>query len=216
MVVCVAPLKIAYMAVPKAACTSIKAALASIDPDVEVDAEKAAEDRMYFHTLYPTQRFRPHRWREFEDCWRFTVVRDPLKRLFSVYTDLVTGRNLLHSSRKLRNQSVLPLVPDPDFFFQHLDRYIAQASAVKHHTLPFRLFIGPPPFLYDRIFRIEDLPELAAKLSEIAGRDVVIPRANRSKTSLSIKDLSPQTVPFIREFLADDYAKLSEFYDNPF
>ena len=215
MVIAIAAHKIAYMAVPKAACTSVKAALMTIDPDKEPPQKLDAAAILAIHRAYPTMRFRPHRWREYEGWWRFTVVRDPLKRLMSVYTDRVVGRSELHNSPKMRAQSALPKDPEPDFFFQNLPRYIALASSIKHHTLPFRLFIGPPPFLYDRIYRVEELPELAEALSQHSGQPVTIPRLNRSSGPLSPETLAPRTLGAIRDFLADDYEKLADFYENP-
>ena len=49
MVVAVNHLKIAYMAVPKAACTSVKAALSTIDPEVSVDQTELEKDSQLIH-----------------------------------------------------------------------------------------------------------------------------------------------------------------------
>ncbi|MCP5038680.1 MAG: sulfotransferase family protein [Rhodobacteraceae bacterium] len=216
MVVAVKKHQIAYMAVPKAACSSVKAALSTIDPSTSITLGDIEKDVDLIHEVYPTRRYRPHRWREYADWFQFTVVRDPLKRLLSVYTDRVVKRQELFNSPKLSKQFVLPQDPDPDFFFQHLDRYIASASSVKHHTLPFKLFLGPEASEFDRVFKIEELPELAEKLSDISGEKVSIPRFNRSKISLGLDDLKPETISFIRAYLEGDYALLSDLYDPPF
>lgn len=216
MVVAVPFHKIAYMAVPKAACSSVKATLATIDPDIDITFDMLSADVELAHAVYPTMRFRPHRWEEYEGWWRFTVLRDPLKRLLSVYTDRVVARKELHNSPKLRKQTVLSVDPDPDFFFQNLADYSRKSSVIKHHALPVKLFIGPKPLLYDRIFTINQLGDLETVLSERVGQTVKIPRFNSSGRKINIDDLQPQTREIIAETLAPDYDHLSDYFENPF
>lgn len=210
--------KIVYMPIPKAACTSVKAALASVDPDCPLTNEQIQQNSSIVHSFYQTSRFRPHRWEQFLDgsWWRFAVVRDPLKRLLSVYTDRVIGRQELRNSPRLRKRSDLLVDPDPDFFFENLMEYIRNSSVVKHHALPSNLFIGPKPIAFDRIYKTDELNVLADDLSERLGQSIAIPRFNTSQTSLSVSDLSPKAVSVIRERLEPEYEHLSEFFENPF
>lgn len=216
MVVAIPAHKIAYMPVPKAACSSVKAALAVVDPDVEVDFSAIAKDDDAAHSIYQTMRFRPHRWKMYEGWWRFTVVRDPLSRLLSVYSDRVDGRRELFNSPKIRKQSKLPPDPDADFFFQNIEEYKQLASVVKHHALPVRLFIGPKPLKYDRIFTVAQIPELEGELSRICKTDVVVPRFNASKKKLDFNTLNPRTQSFLADFLQEEYDHLNAFFENPF
>ena len=212
MVVAITEHRIAYMPVPKVACTSVKAAILMLDRDPSDPLPYDPANEKTIHQALPTRRFRPHRWREYEGWWRFCLVRDPLKRLLSVYTDRIQGRRELHNSPKMNRQSVLPIDPEPDFFFQHLDRYQKVSWAVKHHSIPFRLFIGPAPLLYDRVFKVNEIGELAQELSERTGQKVEIPRLNKSGTTLTADDLRPETLGFIREYLKDDYELLADYY----
>ena len=203
------------MAVPKAACTSVKAALARLDPEVTIPPEK---DITVFtwHGIYPTRRFRPHRWEEYEGWWRFTVVRDPAKRLMSVYTNRIAQMNELKNSRKLRDGRFdLPTDPDPDFFFQNLEAYKQASSMIKHHALGAWLFTGRKPLKYDRVYRIEDLADLAADLTERTGQKVEFPRKNKSAMALQLSDLKPGTIDSLRPFLNREYDHLSDYYENP-
>jgi len=216
MVVAIKVHRIAYMPVPKAACSSVKAALATIDPDVEIDLKALAKNNNVAHRIYPTTRFRPHRWQEYEGWWRFTVVRDPLTRLLSVYSDRVQGRQELFNSPKIRRQSEFPPDPDPDFFFQNIQSYIELASVIKHHAMPARLFIGRKPLKYDRVFTVGQIPELEGELRRISGLPVSVPRSNVSKVKLEFSSLSPETQSFLAKFLQDEYSHLSDYFKNPF
>ncbi|WP_417741184.1 sulfotransferase family 2 domain-containing protein [Salipiger sp.] len=216
MVIAVRAHRIAYMALPKAGCSTVKAALAQVDPDATLP-ENARPDVMTWHRLYPTMRFRPHRWQAYDGWWRFCVVRDPLRRLLSVYTNRVVGLRELHNCRNIRRGRVdLPMDPDPDFFFQNLRGYIDAASAIKHHALPAWLFLGPDLGRYDRIYRTCELAGFGEELAERTGAPVTIARENPSGMRLSLDDLAPATRTALRDHLDAEYGYLAEFYENPF
>lgn len=216
MVIHIDALNVAYMAVPKAACSSVKATLGALDPDNPIsDATAFSMDTI--HKQYQTRRFRIHRWQGYAHCFRFTVVRDPLKRLLGVYTNRVVELRELHTSRNFRRGHVeLPADPDPDFFFQNLPAYIKAASTIKHHALPTSCFTGEDFSQFSKVYRTSDLPDLAADLSEIAGHKVTIPHYNSSGTPLRIEDLAPKTQTAIAQRLEDEYAHLAAYFDNPF
>ncbi|MCR8547322.1 sulfotransferase family protein [Salipiger sp. P9] len=216
MVIAIDAHKIAYMALPKAGCSTVKAALAQVDPTAELPPE-AERDVMTWHALYPTKRFRPHRWEQYEAYWRFCVVRDPLKRLLSVYTNRVVAFRDLHNCRKiLRGRVDLPMDPDPDFFFQNLRAYLEASSAIKHHILPAWLFLGPDLRRYDRIYRTAELPQFGEDLARRTGQEVHIARENSSDERLDLATLAPATVGALRDYLAGEYDYLSAFFENPF
>ncbi|WP_425039350.1 sulfotransferase family 2 domain-containing protein [Primorskyibacter sp. S187A] len=216
MAIAVPAHKIAYMALPKAGCSTVKRMLALIDPDVDLPPRETWTADTW-HAIYPTARFRPHRWDGFQDYWRFAVVRDPVKRLLSVYTNRVVQLGDLHNSRRLRRPefSHLSRDPDPDFFFLHLDAYYEASSVIKHHVLPCELFIGPKPFRYDRVFKTEQIGELAEELGRRSGKSVDISRENSSEMRLDLDDLQPRTIDAIRPLLEREYAHLDAYYANP-
>ncbi|WP_415920500.1 sulfotransferase family 2 domain-containing protein [Tateyamaria sp. SN6-1] len=216
MVIHIDALNLAYMAVPKAACSSVKATLAALDPENPMQ-DPAAFSMDTIHKQYRTRRFRIHRWQDYESCFRFTVVRDPLKRLLGVYTNRVVELRELHTSRNFRRgHTDLTPDPDPDYFFQNLGAYIKAASTIKHHALPTVLFTGEDFGVYSKVYRTSDLGDLATDLSEMAGRDVVIPHGNSSAAPLHLDDLKPKTQKAIADRLAPEYAHLSQYFQSPF
>ena len=144
MPITVAAHKLAYSPVPKAGCSTVKRVLAHVDPDVDLPP-KAEWTVDTWHIIYPTLRYKPQRWRTVPDHFKFTVVRDPVKRLLSVYTNRVVQIGDLRHSKKLKKEefSHISREPSPDEFFANLDTYIQVASSIKHHVLPTEVFVGP-------------------------------------------------------------------------
>ena len=179
------------MPLTKAACTTVKQALARVGAGCDIAAARGAEPRFLAKT-HPTRRFRPHRWRGYEDYWRFCVARDPVKRLMSCYTDRVVERKDHYRSRNIeRGLSDPPPNPDPDFFFQNLKPYWETASTVEHRSIYARLFVGSSLDVYSRVYRTEDPLLLAEDLSVQTGTAVVFHRENTSWQKLTLED--PQT-----------------------
>lgn len=216
MVAAVEVHRIAYKAIPKAACTSIKATLAVLDPDHPAGPELIDTNPREAHAIYPTMRYNRKRWMAYRDWWRFTVVRDPLRRLLAVYSDRVVDKQELKNARRLkRSECNLTTDPDPDYFFQNIHAYMEMASSIRHHALWAHLFTGPNLRSYDRIYRTDELGQLADELSERTGETIIIPRLNRSRSMLNYDDLAPETKAVIREFLEPDYHHFADYFERP-
>ncbi|APX11453.1 hypothetical protein BWR18_06980 [Tateyamaria omphalii] len=204
------------MAVPKCASSSVKRALAELDPQIDTASLEVptSNENSKWHAVYPTQRFRPHRWEKVPDDWfGFTVVRDPLKRLIACYTDRVVTRRELHNSPRIRSGQVnLPADPDPDFFLQNLGAYRDASSVIKHHTMHIWLFTGPKLEKYQKVYKIEDLETLRGDLAEWTQTDVAFASENKSDISLDIDDLSDQTLASLGPWLREEYAFLKDHY----
>lgn len=216
MVIAIDAHRIAYMALPKAGCSTVKAALAQTDPLADIPPA-GARDVTTWHRLYPTRRFRPHRWERYDGWWRFCVVRDPLRRLLSAYVNRVVELRELHNCRKiLRGRVDLPRDPDPDFFFSHMADYMNASSSIRHHMLPSWLFLGPDLSRYDRVYRTSELGQFGRDLARRTGRRVEIAHVNGTRQHLALDDLKPATQAVLRDRLEPEYAFLSSMFDTPF
>jgi len=215
MVIAVPEYRLAYAAVPKAGCSSVKAMLAQVDPNVALPPLEKTTNRTW-HALYPTQRYRKWRWKQYRSDFFFTVIRDPVKRLMSVYTNRVVQKRELFKSRNIKSGHLgLPADPDPDFFFQNLREYMQAAAVIKHHALPTWMFTGRDLAFYDCVFRTDEMNELAHELSERTGSLVESMRANSSEQRLEFDDLASETRDALRPVLIEEYVHLRGYFDNP-
>lgn len=208
-------LELAYVPVPKAACSTVKAMLAAVDHTLNPD-QIALRDEGRFHTLYRTMRFDARRLDKALGLFRFTVIRDPAKRLISAYLNRVVERGELQHSPRVRRNSDLPENPDPDFFFQNLEAYQRGSSNVKHHTLPMWMFAGKEPDGYDAVYTTSQLRHLRSDLSHLVAWPLELPRVNSTETDLGLDDLSPDTLSALRDYLAEDYRVFRDYFANPF
>ena len=101
-------------------------------------------------------------------------------------------------------------------FFLNIRKYIELASVVQHHVRPVRLFVGPQPLQYDRVFRTDQMRELEEELTNVTGVEIRIPKLNESSQSLQLGDLRTETQAHLSEFLLNEYEHLKQFYENPF
>jgi len=216
--IAIEPFKIAYSAVPKAGSTSIKRALAGIDPAVTVPAGDPTDEHTW-HGLYPTKRFRPEDWPPLiaEDWFRFCAVRDPVKRILSCYSNRILQFRDLENCRRIKNGEFdLPTLPDPDFFFQNLRQYRKASASVRLHTQPSSLFLGPDFAVYSTVYTMSDLGRLETDIGAITGQTVILPRENSSVHKLDLADLQPKTVAGLDKFLEGEYTHLARYYASPF
>lgn len=204
-----------YSAVPKAGCSSVKAMLATVDPEVELPQDADHSNVMY-HRIYATQRFAKYKFLRHPARFKFTVIRDPIRRLMSVYTNRVRQKRDLVFCRKIRRGRVdLPTEPDPDFFFQHFDAYREASARIKHHALPTYLFTGRNLKAYDRVYRTEELGQLGQDLQERTGVGVSVARANKSREKLEFADLHRKARMAVRAYLDAEYHHLRDYFQNP-
>ncbi|MEO0464911.1 MAG: sulfotransferase family 2 domain-containing protein [Pseudomonadota bacterium] len=197
----------AYVPVPKVACSTVKEALFRATRSGEFDA--------IVHRDIPRVHFYYHIHQRYHlsetqlstlDMFRFTVIRDPVKRLISAYTNRVQDKRDLE--RQVTDLSVLsakclPLRPDIETFALNLTTYAAANASLKHH-LRSQAEILRDPDLYDRIYQIEELDLLASDFEAQTGRALNLRRANPSVAAKPT--LGPSAQRAVRQFYADDYA----------
>lgn len=210
MVVAVEDYEIAYVPVPKAACTSVKAMLVQMKHPGRRDVTQKEA-----HDVFPTRRFRAQRFDDHAGFFRFTVVRDPIRRLLSVYTDRVVKRDELKNSPRLRRVADLPTDPDPDFFFQNLEAYKSLSSVIKHHAMKQMVFTGENLRGYDRIYTTAQLPRLRADLAAMTGRVLDLPHANSSTRRIDYDDLAPATRAALRAHTEAEYRLFGGLFTPP-
>jgi hypothetical protein len=216
--------KLAYFPIPKVACTSLKHTVFEINngfyirsPDDDSLPKKKMVRKCPIHLLYKTTKYSLARHSELSDYKSFAVIRDPMQRILSGYSNRV----LYHRALKKRPivaalvKKNLPLDPDINQFVMNLEKYRKVSSEILSHTRPLRYFLGKDLSRFDKIFTIQQLPEVANYLSQAVGRNINIPRFQTGGDKQSLSMLDDEAFNKLRELCRPDYLIAQDYLTIP-
>ena len=212
MAVLVPALGLAYFPVPKNACSTIKEALFALNEGRPFEPFPLPDGRTGFiHDIpaYKSRVLSPQDLEATRGMRRIAVVRDPLRRLVSCYKNRVLHFRELAPDRAdlaaLARRGVPP-APDFDTFIERLEDYRAASPSIRHHSDPQTVFLGREPGLFAHVFRMEELPRLAALLGSLAGQEVVFGHLQRGGAEFPDPEIAPATRRRMLDYCAEDLA----------
>ncbi|TPN74915.1 sulfotransferase family protein [Mesorhizobium sp. CU2] len=205
-------LSLTYYPVPKSGTSSVKYALMALggkaaalsDPDNDVHDHLSTNWVDPFSPVYDGL------------GGKFTIVRDPLERLLSAYSSRIVDADVLtRSSAKTQKLKEFGLPTDPDFetFVSNVDKYSACSWEIEFHIASPRHFLGSSLFLFEHVFRFEEIDKVGAFLSSVSGKAIEMPRLQAARARLTPTDLSPVALAKAMRFCRYDYGFLVDYYD---
>jgi hypothetical protein len=213
---------VAYYGSPKVACTSIKVALYEVEHgEPWIDYQDAQGNWHHIHngSWYPQEPTRYFQVAEPEIYFKFAVVRDPVERFLSAYSNRVLHHGELSVPHLVKdgtqNLKVLPPNPDIATFIEFLCQYRAASVSINYHTELQSFFIGSDLSYYDQVYKLSELGRLAEDLSRICARKVTFERHQHSRRKFSIEDIPSVQKSKLIDFLSRDYDLLWSFYAPP-
>jgi len=197
--------KLAYLTIPKNACTSISNSIYELEFNHPFDS---SGDK-YIHQFY-----RPKGVQlsldGLDDYYKFAVIRDPIKRFLSAYRNRVIFRGDLESAIGLNKE--LPISPSLNVFVVHLPTYLAASQQLELHMMPQRVYLNGKLDAFDGIFPLENISELAAKLSLMTKCEVKFGRYQTGGPAVSLSDLSADSFERLLDYYDQDYELLQGYY----
>lgn len=199
--------KLSYIPVPKVACTSLKTMFFEIENGFPFRAFRASGRHYWIHELYRSVPFETLRHEAMADHTRIALVRDPVNRLLSCYSNRVKHHKELSKAKagKALARAGLPADPDLDTFIARLDAYCAAVESIRHHAAPMVLYLGRDPSWYTKLYRIEDTKRLVADVQEITGRRVNLQKLQTGGPKFAADSLSPASLAHLARFYAEDF-----------
>lgn len=211
-----------YFPVPKIACTSIKhAILAHNDPDLAARIPAPVPIRVgwrrmarHVHEIYPSRTFQLRYRMQYAAGRWFTIVRDPLKRFLSSYSNRILHHDdLKHADPAALDVAGLRRQPDLDEFVGRLDDYNRFSKRLHHHVRPLCDYLGARPGRYDRIFSMRQIGEIEGYCAE-AGAPLALPHMQTGGPKLALSDLSSKSAAVLKRYYAEDYRIWGEHLDG--
>lgn len=208
--------KIIYFNVPKVASTTLKAAWYEIvnnRPPPPLDAANDLHWEVFSPPVRDIDAFLNRR-----GYWSFAVVRDPIDRLLSAYTNRVEFYRVPETAKLGRLRAALlgvPVRPDIDTFFRKLERYRLQSGDIRRHTLPMSSFLGPDLRRIDFVVPIERLADLQPELRRRTGLNLTFQRFQTGGRKLRREDLPRATFELVMRHARRDYELVRDFYPMP-
>ena len=204
--------KIGYRHIPKVACTSIKRKMYELEKGLKFDRESAGKDvHSYFAGLDA----------EISDCeFKFLVLRDPIKRFLSAYSNRI-GHHKQLSADYLNQPAVNKQIPEgysnkiilnPGLgqFIEFIDLY-REVPTVDWHVKSISSFVTDLSGFTD-IYPLERISSFQDKLSEITNKEVLFERRQADGQKISIKELSSSQFEFLVNYYSDDYKLINDYY----
>jgi hypothetical protein len=216
--------RLAYVDVPKAACTSIKTLLFELDGGSLEARRPGVVDRLLGRrqrrrrSVHQIEGYVTRPFAEAgpvpEGHARITVLRDPLSRLYSAWSNKADHATFVRRG-EVAALTAAGLSSAPTFgaFLDAFEPYRALSDAVAVHTRPLRWHLGDDLDRYDRVFRMEEMAAFEAWISERAGRPLKLARENRGAGETRPTGFEERHVAVARRILAEDYALLDGHYD---
>jgi len=197
-------IKLAYFCIPKCGKTSVKSLMAEIGRPNDA-----------FNNYGAKQFNWRDRSRAKDTDFRFTVMREPLSRLISAYSDRVADRDdIRRSGLSTTMCKMLKLNPSPcpEEFVLNLRKYALINDRIYRHVIPQVNYVGKQADYYHKVYRIQDIPVLAQDLSEMLDLNLQTRKSNSSKKKASLDDLSSEAIEFAKEYYRDDYDVYGEYF----
>jgi glycosyltransferase involved in cell wall biosynthesis/GT2 family glycosyltransferase len=229
--------RLMYVSTPKVACTSLKWWFASLEGctrelraaqgSLETDPDLAIHDlfwRVAPHvTGLPAERI--NETVTSDKIFRFAVVRNPYKRVFSAWQSKMVLREPLQAG-PYKNLDFFnrPLEAWDDISgaFEDFLEHLATNEAPSYwdlHWQPQVALLRPDLISYSKIGKIEDTEELVSALMDWVGKGIPNPflvrRTNESLIPYQLEFLTSNSIRLIQELYADDFERLAYPLDPP-
>lgn len=127
---------------------------------------------------------------------RFCVVRDPVDRFISAFSNRILFRRMIPSGMKINIHSFIETFDNPEYYEAYTD--------IKHHLLSQVYYLGNNPDFYTHIFNMSQINSLKSLIEENSG--VRLPELTLNVSDKSSKPwISPSEIQWIKDKFKKDY-----------
>ncbi|MDJ0632809.1 MAG: sulfotransferase family 2 domain-containing protein [Xenococcaceae cyanobacterium MO_188.B29] len=215
-------LNLLYVGVPKCACTSLKKWIYHLEFNQEFKKYKSENKVIHIHNCRSLKQIDLYESAKNKHNYMIiTVIRDPIKRFISAYSNRVLYHQELSENFVYKDYieaAGLKFNPDINYLVENLEKYQKCVKSIMHHTRKITDFIGEDLSLYTNIYTIamisrikedilrsSNLPNLQRSLPEI-------PKLQTGGPKLDLSVLKPENFSKLIDYYAKDYEILRDYF----
>lgn len=139
---------------------------------------------------------------------KFAVIRDPVRRFLSGYSNRVVHFGELSEEAagpKLKKFGLMPNPPLPEFV-ENFDLYFKCSRPIRQHFTKQQVWLGTDASYYDQIFLLERIQQMTTTLNRLVGVNAEMPRLQKGGPKIEPKSLRPELLAKILDLVKDDFA----------
>ena len=211
--------RMAFFFSPKAGGTSLRAFLFHVENGFPFRNYSVQGQPVDANKLTANYRFNRVDHAAIEGYRTFALLRDPVRRFLSGYSNRVLHYRELSIEAAGRELLQQGLPPDPDIstFVENYIGYLQCSKPMARHFLKQQAFVGTDAGFYERIFRLEEVEELADFVNAACGAQARMPRLQTGGAKLDFFALDEDVQLEILEICRNDVAfQLFPAYWEPY
>ena len=168
----------AFFFSPKSGGTSLRAFLFHVENGFPFREYVVQGTSVSANALLANYRFNRVNHKPLEGYRRFALVRDPVKRFLSGYSNRALHYRELSVEAAGKDLLREGLAPDPDLgtFVENFVGYLKCSKPLARHFLRQQKFIGHDPSYFEAIFQLEEVDKLIGFVNGEFGTDAKMPR----------------------------------------
>ncbi|MEL7188098.1 MAG: sulfotransferase family 2 domain-containing protein [Pseudomonadota bacterium] len=199
--------------VPKVACTSIKRMFFEIENGFPFQPYRANGHVWHIHAFYKGVLRRDFPESAIAQYRRLAVVRHPIKRFLSAYSNRVVHHKEISESavRKLGGFKRPPASPDLGEFVDRFETY-QKIQSIGWHCRPMVDFLGHDPNYYQGLYGIHQIDEFLDDVANSVGKRYEVGRYQTGGPKFSPSDLTAKQTAKLEKFYAADYKAFSQYF----
>jgi hypothetical protein len=202
-----------YIPIPKVACTSIKLMFFELESGFPFKGYTVNGKKRHIHEYYRSGLWENVPHKRVANFQRVTLVRDPVDRFISAYSNRVVHHKELSSEKTGPNFKNKGLEHNPgiDLFIDRFDDYYNASGSIFHHMRPMVDFLGEDASYFSKVYSIEELNKFVIDISEHMGVDLTIGRHQTGGPKLKKENLTETQLIKIKSFYKNDYRAFSNY-----